>query len=239
VYIENLTLHLKIFKQTDKNREVIYFFKFISAEVSCGQKMKSKALSLLSVKSALRGSCRCGKQCFGKVDFKVTRTLRREFWVNSRTVRMQILKYYLSVSTKIGKFRFLTVGNGITLCSKAFLGIYGINKNTFSRAIEMNLKNVVSTKGKKPRDKSQNTLLLITWLEDFATYHGDRMPNSKDILLPYKTVKMGVYMKYKLETRAALQNPVSRSQFFKTWEEYFPHLKVKKVRLKCNRLYQI
>ncbi|XP_053405148.1 uncharacterized protein LOC128558898 [Mercenaria mercenaria] len=167
---------------------------YIFSEVSSGNKMKSKATSLLSIKSALKDRCVCGEKCLEKVNFKTVRELRNSFWFHSKTMRMQLLKYYISHSKKKGIFRFIHVEQ-FTLCSKAFCSVFWVNKNTLSRAIQMNSKNVATVPGKNPRDMSEKTLLLINWLEDYGTYHGDRMPDTVDILLPYKTVKTDLYWK--------------------------------------------
>jgi hypothetical protein len=199
-----------------------------SAEVSCGKKMKSKATSLLSIKSALKNKCVCGENCLKQVSIKTVRELRSIFWNNAKTVRMQFLKYYISHSEKCGKFRFLKVDK-LTLCSKAFCVLYRIDKNTFSRGLAMERKNTATVVGKQPREISGQSLNLMNWLEDYGTYHGDRMPDTKDVLLPYKSVKTDLYWKYNIETQNCGNHPVSKSQFFKIWDTYFPHLKIKKV----------
>ncbi|KAH3824122.1 hypothetical protein DPMN_125950 [Dreissena polymorpha] len=149
--------------------------RLLFSEVSPGIKMKSKALSLLDIKSALKETCACGCQCLSKTDFLTARETRRQFWMNSRNIRMQLLKMYVSRSKRHGRFRFLDI-NQQTFCSKAFCSLLRINKNTFSRALDVFNRQAVSVKGKKPRDMSESSKHLISWLEDYATYHGDRMP---------------------------------------------------------------
>lgn len=75
------------------------------------------------------------------------------------------------------------------------------------------------------KKKNENSLTAINWLEDYASFYGDRMPNSGDVKLPYKARKPSVYQSY----REDADNPVSKSQFFKIWKNYFPHLKIKQV----------
>jgi hypothetical protein len=192
--------------------------------------MKSKATSLLSVKSALKEKCVCGQGCMKNLNFKTVRDLRNAFWLNSKTMRMQLLRSYIFNSHKYGKYRFLKVEQ-MKLCSKAFRIVLHINKNTFSLALQMSEKNIATIPGKKPRDMSEKTLQLMSWLEEYSTYHGDRMPDTSDILLPYRTIKSDLYYKYVSETRhyTSPEYSVSRAQFFKTWKMNFPHLKIKKV----------
>lgn len=129
---------------------------YFSAEVSSGKKMKSKAMNLLSIKSALKEECVCGNNCLRNIDFKTIRAFRNSYWLNSRTVRMQLLKYYISQSKKTGKFRFLTIEKW-TLCSRAFRIVHRINKNTFSRAMKMDKRNTGQFQ-EKIREICQNIL---------------------------------------------------------------------------------
>ncbi|KAH3808037.1 hypothetical protein DPMN_136385 [Dreissena polymorpha] len=58
--------------------------------------------------------------------------------------------------------------------------------------------------GKSPRSWDRSTLLLIAWLEEYFTFHGERMPNRYEILLPYGTVQREIYEQYKKD----VENPV-------------------------------
>ncbi|KAH3802719.1 hypothetical protein DPMN_156399 [Dreissena polymorpha] len=52
------------------------------------------------------------------------------------------------------------------------------------------------------------------------------MPDTDVIQLSYKTRKADLYLKYRSEM--GVENRVSSLQFFKSWEQYFPHLEIKK-----------
>jgi hypothetical protein len=141
---------------------------------------------------------------------------------------MALLKSHFETSEKHGKFRYFNVKVGKQVhhvCSKAFQNVFRINKNTLTRVAELFYEESVSTIGKSPRDWNKNTLILITWLENYFNFYGERMPHKKDIVLPYGTFIQDIYHTYKDEMR----NPVSRSQFYKTWSDNFAHVKAKKV----------
>lgn len=196
-------------------------------EVSNGALMKAKALSFLSVKSALKQKCLCPQKCISKMDFKTVREMRRSYWSHSKAARMQLLKHFISQSQRRGHFRFIFHPDfGVTLCSRAFQQLLNVNKNTFSRAISMEQKDALSIPTKKPRDMCDNSLLAIVWLEDYGTFYGDRMPDSNKIMLPYKTKKTALYRQYREECR---ESCISRAQFLKLWATRFPHMKVKQV----------
>ncbi len=145
---------------------------------------------------------------------------------------MELLKTLVNDSVKLGKYRFLKFQNR-TFCSKALCSVLRINKNTFSRAIGMNNNNNAATiPGRKSRNREESSLHLMNWLESYATYHEDMMPDEEDIYLPYKTIKVDLYWNYKTETSL----PVCKSQFFKTCSSYCPHLQIKKVKILNNNL---
>jgi hypothetical protein len=73
------------------------------------------------------------------------------------------------------------------------------NKNTFSHTLKLS-KKCCNNSGKK-WDISDKTLQTLNWLEDHSTNHGDRMPDTAKVVLPYKTVKSDVYLKHLAETR--------------------------------------
>lgn len=72
---------------------------------------------------------------------------------------------------------------------------------------------------------SENSVLLINWLEDYGTYHGDRMPDSTDVLLPYKSVKIDLFRKYRqVQARKGIMTPSSRFVQISLTDEVKRHL---------------
>ena len=57
--------------------------------------------------------------------------------------------------------------------------------------------------------------LAMNMFEDFAKAYGDRMMNTKDILLPYKTRQVCVFEKYKTDVQSSAC--VSKTMFFSLW----------------------
>ena len=73
--------------------------------------------------------------------------------------------------------------------------------------------NVMASGFSKPNCKAENTLELVSWLEEFASYTTDRMPDTMSCFVPYGTRKMDVYTKYRSESCSS----ASKSAFFRTW----------------------
>lgn len=72
----------------------------------------------------------------------------------------------------------------------------------------------------------------MDWLNDYAVFHGDQMPDKGIVLLAYKTRKIDIFNQYFDETVEKMQRTVSRSNFYKIWANNFPSLKIKQVRVK-------
>ena len=163
--------------------------------------------------------------------FDDIRSIRERFWNSPKPIRMQKLIEYVESSQQVGKSNFIKVTalKDKNICSRAFQKLFRVNKNTFSRAAALTKDGAVFFPTKKPRDVSEHSVRLMAWMETYTTYSGDRMPNSKDILMPYGTTKCNVYKKYCQELEDNSLRPVSLASFHKIWKLYFPHVKAKKV----------
>lgn len=191
------------------------------------KKLKQKALDHEHILSSLKQTCRCGQMCMRKMCFSKLKHLRLSYWSQSVLFRRQLLKLYVKRSYIKGKHRYINVDSNCDVCSRAFLYVLRINKNALSNAIKACEKDHENTPGRCPRKVNENTLLTINWLEDYASFYGDRMPNSEDVMLPYKFRKLSVYKSYLADS--SVNSQVSKTQFFKIWKNYFPHLKIKQV----------
>jgi len=74
-------------------------------------------------------------------------------------------------------------------------------------------RNVMASGFSKPKCKAENTLELVSWLEEFASYTTDRMPDTMSCFVPYGTRKMNVYTKDRSESCCS----ALKSTFFRTW----------------------
>ncbi|XP_052275699.1 uncharacterized protein LOC127875011 [Dreissena polymorpha] len=163
-----------------------------------------------------------------QLNINFVRDIREKFWHNPKLTRITLLKASYEKSEKVGKYRYFSVQSKkqeVQLCTKAFLAALRVNKNTLTTVADMCMNNKEAPTGKSPRNWDKSTLLLIAWLEDYFRFHGERMPHRNEIVMPYGTVKSYIYEQYKMD----VENPVSKSQFYKKWIDSFQFVKTKKT----------
>ena len=175
------------------------------------------------MKKALKVKCKCPMKCIEKFTLKKIRDNRITFWSQPKHIRIFMLKNAIKMKTSHGRFSYFRTTTGENVCTKAFLLVYMINKNLFTKANSLHGKTVGLVHGK---EQSTKTLELISWFEEYLLFHGDFMPHNMDVMLPYGTIKIHIYEQYKFE---ASEDHVSKSTFFDIWSKHFPHVKVKKV----------
>lgn len=175
----------------------------------------------------MKSKCACQKNCLRSVNVKTIKLLRYRYWSKSQLHRNQWLIQAVSNSDFRGRFRYLTMDNGQQVCCSAFLKIYHINKNKLTKCTGLHEQGAISSRGKRPRPLTTATINAVAWLEDYASFYGDRMPHSADILLPYKTQKQVLYWTYKREHPG--DTVTSMTTFYRIWKTYLPTLKIKKV----------
>ena len=201
---------------------------FVSAEESPGRnmmmrKVMSKACIL---KDIIKSKCTCSQNCLRTVTAKEVKVLRHKYWTKPGFQRNQWLIHTVSNTEVKGRFRCLQTDNGKKVVTSAFLKIYHINKNKLTKCSQLQEEGAISSKGKQPRQMGSDATEALAWLEDYASFYGDRMPHNKAVLLPYKTQKQLLYSTYKRERGG---NAVSLTTFYKLWKQYLPQLKIKKV----------
>lgn len=130
----------------------------------------------------------------------------------------------LAEKEKCGKTTYVYIANGKRLCIHALCKVYKISKNTISKLNKL-LQNNSFVKVNQVRTYTKETVEAISWLEHYATVHGDRMPHKREIHLPPRTLKKQVYKEYTAEVK----KPVSLQTFYKLWSKHFSMLKMKKV----------
>ena len=188
--------------------------------------MKKVMTKACILKDLIKSKCVCSKNCLRTVSAKEVKALRHRYWTIPGFQRSQWLIHTLSNADVKGRFQYLSIDNGKKVCTAAFLKIYHINKNRLTKCSQLQKSGAKCTKGKQPRPMSGDSMEAVAWLEEYASYYGDRMPHNTAILLPYKTQKQFLYSSYKRERS---ENAVSLTTFYKLWKQYLSQLKIKKV----------
>ena len=114
------------------------------------------------------------------------------------------------------------------ICHKCFMKVFHITQKRYYK-IKTDVRSGKHAPGiheeQQQRSRGKEFCHAMNWLEEYVSFHGDRMPHEKTIYLPYKTQKTAVYKQYKNE----INNPVAKSTFNSMWRSYFQHVKIKKV----------
>ncbi|CAG2224641.1 unnamed protein product [Mytilus edulis] len=111
---------------------------------------------------------------------------------------------------------------------KTFIALFGINKNAYYSIRRRYLQGSSYTLDrKKYRKRSDKFINALIWLEEYATFRADRMPDSQTALLPYGTRRIRIYEQYHQENEKETQ--LKRSSFMLMWSKYLPHLKIKQT----------
>ena len=121
----------------------------------------------------------------------------------------------------------MRLDTGKEVCQRAFCALLRLDKNTITNARKKSDRSAKASVIRSEKSFSKKTIQAMNWFEDFAKAYGDRMPNTKDILLPYKTRKVCVFEKYKTDVQSS--DRVSKTMFFSLWKERFPYLKIKEA----------
>ena len=191
-----------------------------------GEKLLWRNVSKASVARCKFTRC-CEKDCIKKLPLKTIEILRFKYWTKQRSARRQWLLERIKASRHSkSKPLFVVEEAGVALCQRGFMSLYGVSKYTYYNIKQEAIKGAEHSSGNsKNREHSARFIIALNWLEEYATFHGDRMPNTDKILLPYKTRKSIIYGQYKQEHKA----PIHITSFLQMWQEYFPHLRIKKV----------
>ena len=180
----------------------------------------------------------CPRKCFKLFDVPSVVSSRKFFWLRPFPERVEWFYDKAMDCQDVSSHPLWSSENGNRICSKAFRDIYGIQKNFFYKYLTKFKNGAVAAGKDRCQFPSSTYNRAMTWLQEFATDYGDRMPHTQDILLPYKTRKLSVWEKYSNETAEAMESQLGCSTFQTMWKKHFPHLKIKKVSVQtCKCTY--
>ena len=191
-----------------------------------------RALNPQNIRLALRKKC-CKNNC--KISFSETTLARNRhnFWSLSREYQDSWI--YDKINDKEIKDDKIMLKIEKYICPKAFMQTLSLNKNRYYKLLQKSKQGLDATLSRQ-RKKSKLYVEALHWLEEFARFYGDRMPDSGNVMLPYKSRKIDIYKKYKDNQTIDFLPSLSRSHFHKMWKTEFFRLKIKKTNSfsKCN-----
>ena len=128
----------------------------------------------------------------------------------------------------IQKKAVFIVEGGQRVCGTCFRRAYKLNKNFFYKYLKKARKGVQACGVLNGRLNSEKRQIADVWLDIYAFYHADRMPDNQNLMLPYRTRKIDIYNIYTKEMVDVLKSPVSKSLFYDIWNNK-KILKIKQV----------
>ena len=201
------------------------FLSFITENCNISpDKLLQKALS-----TASRVRRDCSKGCLQTFTDETIKVLRNKLWTLNFKGRFECALDKLAESKGDSKARMFFTDGGRAVCSNCFRKLYRLNKNFYYKACRQYKFGAVSVGFRSARRISQVTMDCIRWIKSYAYFHGDKMPDKKLILLPYKTRKTTLYLQYVSEQTEDMKVSASKANFFSLWKHKFRHLKIKKV----------
>ena len=200
---------------------------FIGESLTRESLLAKKALNKRHILATKTSKCKCQQNCLGQFSARDIFNLRERYWSKSRQAQAQFLVHSASMKVRNGRFTYIRLDTGKEVCQRAFCSLLRVNKNALTSARKQSKRDAKAGTTKSEKTISKKVIQTMNWFEDFAKVYGDRMPNTKDILLPYKTRKVCVFEKYKSDILVSDQ--ISKTMFFTMWKERFPYLKIKEV----------
>lgn len=213
--VEIYSHYLSTFVQTDKSN-----FR---------NRMLKKATSLTSIIECMKRSTRCKKKCLLDFNISYIQECRYSLWTKTYTQRVEwFSEQYRNAELVNGK-PYFTIQREKSACGKCFISIFNLNKNFYYKWLAKCEEGAISSGYRKCRSQSKTMEEAMMWLEDYAKYRGDFMPDRQVIMLPYKTRKHDIYKYYVDEMNEKFLPSIAQATFYAMWSEHFKDVKIKKV----------
>lgn len=166
--------------------------------------------------------------CSHKFNIVDVKNLRMEFWSKTANGRIQFLINKFAQTNMKGS-PYFCIKNGISVCHKSLKGLFGFNKNFYYSTRKRFLKGCRFSASERHYCINRKVMQAINWMEEYATYYSDRMPDSNTLLLPYRTRQCVIYVRYKEDMIERDEPHLMPSAFYNMWKKHFPNLKIKQV----------
>lgn len=171
----------------------------------------------------------CALNCQPDVTLDTIRNCRYRFWSKPIEQRVEwFLDKVCEGKMVSGKMMF-HIDDGKTVCGTCFRHLYKMSKNFYYLYLKQGRTGTVSAGMIKGRGTGKSRTNAISWLEEYSGDRADRMPVKEELMLPCGSKKIDIYKQYSEEKTEKMEYSLSKSTFYKLWEDEFPHLKIKQV----------
>ena len=172
----------------------------------------------------------CKHRCLNLFTNEDYINIRNTFWLKDYQRRFEYLIDKFGESTSVGSTTFFFVDKGRRVCGTCFRMATNMDKSFYYLVRKKFLSGACATAFENRRGESVASRDCVRWIQSYAFYHGDRMPDKRIILLPYKTRKTTLYELYVAEMYEKSRYSVAKSTFFTIWKTRFScTLKIKQV----------
>jgi hypothetical protein len=173
--------------------------------------------------------CRC--HCNRNWSYNFVEYTRRAIVLGTRRDYLCLLKSKMEILFPQGSHTSPIRINGEEVCLTAWKALYGVTNYTFYLVLNsINTGTELSEiHGNALRDyAAPKTELIHSWLTNYISTYGDKMPNSDDVYLPIACEKLSLWelMLSELEPLHSKEFLPEPNTFFQVWQKDFPHLKI-------------
>ena len=171
---------------------------------------------------------------YGSCPLKISTTVQNNIKDKGQTDRRNYLLDYLHSHSKhddSGGYVTEFVVKGRNVCKEAWLLVHDIKKETFRRIYEKFQKGAVNIEHGRlgVQRLTEKTKDCIAWLEFFINCVGQHQPDQKTIHLPSSFTVLSIYKQMVQEHDSLSIASVGLSQFYRIFNQYFPHVSIPKV----------
>ena len=119
---------------------------------------------------------------------------------------------------------------GKSVCQNLWIATLGISTSLFYKAKQKAYSGCLKISKSTERAPLQKSHEAIAWMHSYFNLVGDYMPNRMVVHLPSNLSKLSVYQRMVVDmTNRKKDSIVSKSHFFRLWEEHFSHVNIPKV----------
>ena len=120
---------------------------------------------------------------------------------------------------------------GKQVCQPIWISTLGISSSNFYTIRKKFINGSLTIVKEAHRKPSQKTNEAVAWMTNYFDLVADRLPHRMVVHLPSNLSKVGIYQRMIVDfkTRSQHRNIVSKSHFFKLWDDHFPQVTIPKV----------
>lgn len=146
-----------------------------------------------------------------------------------KSAKLQWIVDYIHTHSSTTNPNITFIISGKPVCQALWIATLGISKSFFYKARRKVSTGCIHIYKELHRTPLQKSNRAVAWMHNYFTLIGDLLPNRMVVHLPSNLSKSSVYNRMRMDMLNRSCQYVSKSQFFRLWEETFPHVTIPKV----------